>query len=164
MKLSSWEIVDKVLYLEIEDYQLDNLSVVLESLTWTFSSFDTIEALEVNMNGNQYFVSKNMGINKLVEASTYEHTKIVTIFKTNNYVTPISYIINDNQDEVEFAIKKLIDGDMKILNRTSKLMLSSDRLIEIEELNDFILTMRNSFDYQSISIYYDGDLLYAIDL
>jgi len=105
-----------------------------------------------------------MGINKLVEASTYEHTKIVTIFKTNNYVTPISYIINDNQDEVEFAIKKLIDGDMKILNRTSKLMLSSDRLIEIEELNDFILTMRNSFDYQSISIYYDGDLLYAIDL
>ncbi|QVK20199.1 GerMN domain-containing protein [Mycoplasmatota bacterium] len=165
LEIKTWENVDGSLLLELENFDYDNLNLVIESLTWTYLELDDINEITVIANGVMYEQTKDLGINKIVEASTILNSKIVTVFTQNKFVTPISYIVDMNVDEIDYIVKKTLKKDVeKIIENDDLLVYLNESLDNENNLSNLVLTLRNSFNYDNVKIFSNGELLYSIKI
>lgn len=115
---------------EFAQYAKEDEAKILQSITWTLTQFDSIETVEIRMNGyeltempvnglpiNENGVTRKDGINTGVSASSdITNTRPLTVYYLsqdgeNYYYVPITKrVSNQIKDDVMAAVQELIDG------------------------------------------------------
>jgi germination protein M len=115
---------------EFNNYQPEDEQKILQSVTWTLTQFESVEQVELRVNGypltempvngtpiDESGLSRNMGIN--VDTSgvaDLTSTKPVTVYyvsqtDSKTYYVPVTKRVNSNEaDEVKAVVQELIEG------------------------------------------------------
>ena len=128
-KLLNISLKDKILTIdfsvEFNNIKKEYEEKLIEALTYTLTSIDGIDKIEIYVEGNKLtklpnskkalpeYLDKEYGINKSYELTSLNDVYSYTVYYVNNYnnesyYTPVTkYINNDNQDKVKIIIDEL---------------------------------------------------------
>jgi germination protein M len=115
---------------EFQNYQPEDEQKILESVTWTLTQFDSVEKVELRVNGyeltempvngtpiNQNGLSRKVGINLDTSGITdLTDTHPVTVYFVsqkgdNTYYVPVTKRVSNKVDnKIEAVVQQLIDG------------------------------------------------------
>ena len=104
------------------------------------------------------YLDRSYGINKIYDITTFNNTKVVTVYHLNKnndyYYIPITYVVNSEEDKVEIIINNLKSNKLNSSNLLSHLNYQVE-LMNFEKNENEILLNFNDVLFESI---YNGKL------
>ncbi|XMB87355.1 GerMN domain-containing protein [Mycoplasmatota bacterium WC44] len=162
LKLNSYKIEDEILYLDIEDSVYPNFSQSVEALVWTFTEIDGISKVLLETNNYNNVSTRDIGINKTIEASNLTDNKLVTVYYLDEYIHPVSYIVDLSVDDVEFIIGKTVGGEIKSISKDENLNIYFNELeISVFNFDNLSHTISKLNKFKSINVYLKKELIYS---
>ena len=160
---------------EFKNYQAEDESKILQSITWTLTQFDTIEKVKLQLNGHPLNempvngtpigedLTRKDGINlDTSQVADITNTKAVTVYylggETNSYyyVPVTKRVSNKMENNIDAAIKELVKGpniESKLVNEMSPevKLLEEPKVMNGQVTLNFNESIYGSFDKKVIS-------------
>jgi len=168
-KVLDIELKDKTLTIdfskELYNIEEEHEEKLIESLTYTLTSLDGIEKIELLIEGNKLkqlpnskkiipeFLDKNYGINKTYELTTLNDIYSYTIYYVNHYnndayyIPVTKYINSEEQDKVKIIIDELSTS----ITYESNLMSYLDTNVKLLDYEIIDETIKLNFNNQILS-------------
>ncbi len=134
---------------EFLNYNEETERRMLESLAYTFTQFPKIEKTYIQVNNQKMFYSKNgypmykglspkMNINLRLNTNDPLNSKEVIVYyisqiKSDNYLIPVTYLVDKNVDKSAFITKCLGAKTIAKLDTSFKNIINVSSVIEINE-------------------------------
>lgn len=156
---------------EFLNIKLKDEEKMIESLIYSLTSIEGINKIMIFVEGEKLnelpnskkklglYLDRNYGINKVINITSLDDSKMVTVYYFNNeddnkYYVPVSYIVNDNNDKIEIIIKNLKSNNLNSSNLSSYLDYQVE-LMNYESNESYFLLNFNEYLLSSV---YDGKL------
>lgn len=177
-KINNYHIENKILTIDFNDFLLnvnDNLKEkIIESIVFSFISFNEIEAVRITINGKPIneiinmkneILTKDIGINKEYDITRVNDIKRVVLYyyeevNGNNYYVPVTKYVNSKDDKIKIIIDNL---KTNYLTKTNLMSYVNDRvnIINYEKINDIVtISFANIIDLKSDDI--KEEVIYTI--
>lgn len=170
-KVLNVSLKDKILTINFNnsllDVEKDNEIKVIEQIVYTLTELNTIEKVEILINGENLtylkksnikldkYLDRNIGINHSVSLSSIKGSKTVTVYFLGknddfNYYIPITYTLNNDKEKIEIIINELsasenIDSNLYTYITAGAELLDYE-ILENEVMLEFNNVIFNSFN------------------
>ena len=150
---------------EFKNYQPEDESKILESITWTLTQFDTVEKVKLQMNGHALTempvkgtpisdnLSRATGINiDTAGVTDITNTKPVTVYyiggeQGSYYYVPVTKRVNTSEkNNIVAVVNELVKGPNSKSNLASEFM-PEVKLLEIPKIEDGKVTLNFNESY-----------------
>ena len=166
-KINNYSIINGILNIDFNDNLLkindDVKEKIIESLVFSYISFDEIDGLKITinnkplreiMNTKEEILTKDIGINKEYDITRTSDIKRVVLYyyeeKDNNkYYVPITKYLNSNDDKIKIIIDNL---KTNYLVRTNLMSYLNDKvnITKYEKINDIVtISFASVLDFDS---------------
>lgn len=156
---------------EFLNIELKDEEKMIESLIYSLTSIEGINKIMIFVEGEKLnelpntkkklglYLDRNYGINKVINITSLDDSKMVTVYYFNNdednkYYVPVSYVVNDDNDKIEIIIKNLKSNNLNSSNLSSYLDYQVE-LMNYESNESYFLLNFNEYLLNSV---YDGKL------
>ncbi len=173
-KLIDFELKDNLLKInftkDILNISEENENKMIEAIIYSLTSIKEVKNIMIFVEGEHLtrlphsnkpldlYLSRNYGINKVVDINSFHDTSMVTIYYLSKnesyYYIPVSYITNDTNDKVEIIINNLKSNKLNNSNLLSHLNY------QVELMNYEATEQEISLDFNDILLnsIYEGKL------
>ena len=166
-KINNYSIINGILNIDFNDNLLkindDVKEKIIESLVFSYISFDEIEGLKITinnkplreiMNTKEEILTKDIGINKEYDITRTSDIKRVVLYyyeeKDNNkYYVPITKYLNSTDDKIKIIIDNL---KTNYLIKTNLMSYLNDKvnITKYEKINDIVtISFASVLDFDS---------------
>lgn len=173
-KILNYELKDGLLKInfskEFLNIDEENEEKMIEAIIYSLTTIKDINKIMIFVDNNHLdelpnshkkldlYLDRSYGINKIYDITTFNNTKVVTVYHLNKnndyYYIPITYVVNSEEDKVEIIINNLKSNKLNSSNLLSHLNYQVE-LMNFEKNENEILLNFNDVLFESI---YNGKL------
>lgn len=154
---------------ELLNVSIDTEEDMIESLVYSLTLLENVDKVMIFVEGDKLnelpnshrrldlYLDRNYGINKIVDISTLNSTKMVTVYYLDNsdsYYIPVSYVVNDTQDKIQIIVNSLKTNKFNSSNLSSHLDYQVELMNYEATEEEFLLNFNDSL----LDSIYDGEL------
>lgn len=154
---------------ELLNVCIDTEEDMMESLVYSLTLLENVDKVMIFVEGDKLnelpnshrrlnlYLDRNYGINKIVDISTLNSTKMVTVYYLDNsdsYYIPVSYVVNDTQDKIQIIVNSLKTNKFNSSNLSSHLDYQVELMNYEATEEEFLLNFNDSL----LDSIYDGEL------
>lgn len=154
---------------ELLNVSIDTEEDMIESLVYSLTLLENVDKVMIFVEGDKLnelpnshrrlnlYLDRNYGINKIVDISTLNSTKMVTVYYLDNsdsYYIPVSYVVNDTQDKIHIIVNSLKTNKFNSSNLSSHLDYQVELMNYEATEEEFLLNFNDSL----LDSIYDGEL------
>ena len=173
-KILNYELKDGLLKInfskEFLNIDEENEEKMIEAIIYSLTTIKDINKIMIFVDNSHLdelpnshkkldlYLDRSYGINKIYDITTFNNTKVVTVYHLNKnndyYYIPITYVVNSEEDKVEIIINNLKSNKLNSSNLLSHLNYQVE-LMNFEKNENEILLNFNDVLFESI---YNGKL------
>ena len=173
-KILNYELKDGLLKInfskEFLNIDEENEEKMIEAIIYSLTTIKDINKIMIFVDNSHLdelpnshkkldlYLDRSYGINKIYDITTFNNTKVVTVYHLNKnndyYYIPITYVVNSEEDKVEIIINNLKSNKLNSSNLLSHLNYQVE-LMNFEKNENEILLNFNDILFESI---YNGKL------
>lgn len=154
---------------ELLNVSIDSEEDMIESLVYSLTLLENVDKVMIFVEGDKLnelpnshrkldlYLDRNYGINKIVDISSLNSTKMVTVYYLDNsdsYYIPVSYVVNDTQDKIQIIVNSLKTNKFNSSNLSSHLDYQVELMNYEATEEEFLLNFNDSL----LDSIYDGEL------
>lgn len=154
---------------ELLNVSIDTEEDMIESLVYSLTLLENVDKVMIFVEGDKLnelpnshrrldlYLDRNYGINKIVDISSLNSTKMVTVYYLDNsdsYYIPVSYVVNDTQDKIQIIVNSLKTNKFNSSNLSSHLDYQVELMNYEATEEEFLLNFNDSL----LDSIYDGEL------
>lgn len=154
---------------ELLNVSIDTEEDMIESLVYSLTLLENVDKVMIFVEGDKLnelpnshrrldlYLDRNYGINKIVDISSLNSTKMVTVYYLDNsdsYYIPVSYVVNDTQDKIQIIVNSLKTNKFNSSNLSSHLDYQVELMNYEATEEEFLLNFNDSL----LDSIYNGEL------